>query len=96
MEAKLDIVKEDLDRLNQEMETQKAENKQLKETIEKLEKERKFINLLYHMEISQKTLPMFVGAVALRYQHHTTVVLITKCHNSHKRSQSLLTHFHVI
>ena len=29
---------------------------------------------------------MFVGVVALRYQHHTT-----ECHNSHKRSQSPLT-----
>ena len=53
--------------MNQEMETQKAENKQLKETIEKLEKERKYINILYHMEMSQKTLTTFVGVVALRY-----------------------------
>ena len=43
---------------------------------------------------SQKTLTMFVGVVALRYQHHTTcVVLITECHNSHKHSQSPLTNF---
>ena len=51
---------------------------------------------------------MFVGVVALRYQHRTTqsektrifgsslsasciAVLITKCHNSHKHSQSPLT-----
>ena len=38
---------------------------------------------------------MFVGAVALRYQHHTThvrcVVLIMECYNSHKHSQSSLT-----
>ena len=35
---------------------------------------------------SQRTLTMFVGVVALR-----CVVLITKCHNSHKHSQSRLT-----
>ena len=34
---------------------------------------------------------MFVGVVELRYQNHTTAVLITKCRNSHKHSQSLLT-----
>ena len=33
---------------------------------------------------------MFVEAVALRYQHRRYVVLITKCHNSHKYSQSCL------
>ena len=40
---------------------------------------------------SQRTLTMFVGVVAFRYQHHTCVVLITECHNSHKHSQSPLT-----
>ena len=43
---------------------------------------------------SQRTMTMFVGVVALRYQHHTTqccVVLITKCHNFHKHSHSPLT-----
>ena len=37
---------------------------------------------------------MFVGVVALRYQHYATlccVVLITERHNSHKHSQSPLT-----
>ena len=37
---------------------------------------------------------MFVGVVARRYQHHTTqccAVLIMKCYNSHKHSQSPLT-----
>ena len=36
---------------------------------------------------------MFVGVLALRYQHHTKccVVLITECHNSHKHSQNPLT-----
>ena len=34
---------------------------------------------------SQKTVTMFVGVVALRYQHHLCcMVLITECHNSHK------------
>ena len=35
---------------------------------------------------------MFVVVVVLRYQPHTSyVVLITECHNSHKHSQSPLT-----
>ena len=34
---------------------------------------------------------MFVGVVALRYQHQCCVVLITECYNSHKQSQSPLT-----
>ena len=37
------------------------------------------LDIMYMVEISQRTLAMFVGVVALRYQHH-----ITKCHNSHK------------
>ena len=36
---------------------------------------------------------MFAEAVALQYQHRRCVVLITKCHNSHKHSQSRLTIF---
>ena len=40
---------------------------------------------------SQRTLTMFVGVVALCYQCHWCVVLITECHNSHKHSQSSLT-----
>ena len=35
--------------------------------------------------LSQRTLTMFVGVVALRYQHH---MFIIECHNSHKHSQS--------
>ena len=31
---------------------------------------------------------MFVGVVALHYQHHTT-----ECHNTHQNSQSPLTNF---
>ena len=48
------------------------------------------ISLRHQVCGSQRTLTMFVGVVALRYQH---VVLITKCHNSCKHSQSLLTMF---
>ena len=39
---------------------------------------------------SQRTLTMFVGVVALCYQHNTRVVLIMECHNFHKHSQSPL------
>ena len=49
-------------------------------------KQRKTNSLL---KASQRTLTMFLGVVALRYQHHG--VLITECHNSHKHSQSPLT-----
>ena len=45
-------------------------------------------NKIYNNSIClvKRTLTMFVGVVALRYQHHTTycVVLITECHNSRK------------
>ena len=42
--------------------------------------------------LSQRTLTVFVGVVALHYQHYMCyVVLITKCHNSHKHSQNPLT-----
>ena len=37
------------------------------------------------LRLGQRALTMFVGVVALRYQHHT------KCNNSHKHSQSPLT-----
>ena len=41
------------------------------------------ICVMYISIDSQRTLTMFVGVVALRYQHHTT-----ECHNSHMHSQS--------
>ena len=44
---------------------------------------------------SQRTLTLFVGVVALRYQHHTALVLITECHNSYKHSQSPLINLHL-
>ena len=34
---------------------------------------------------------IWVGVVALRYQHHTT-----ECHNSHKHSQSPLTNLNAV
>ena len=43
---------------------------------------------------SRRTLTMFMGVVALRYQDHTTrVMLIMECHNSDKHSRSILTSF---
>ena len=39
-----------------------------------------------YLRFSQRTLNMFVGVVALRYDH-----MISECHNFHKHSQSPLT-----
>ena len=53
----------------------------------------RYISNVSSMEhLSQNSLTVFVGVVALRYQlAQHSVVLITECHNSHKHSQSLLT-----
>ena len=47
---------------------------------------------------SQRTLTMFVGVVALRYQHRTILLcsVETECHNPHKHGQSPLTNYHPI
>ena len=47
-------------------------------------------SLYIHINLtSTSKMTIFVGIVALRYQH--CIKLITECHNSYKHSQSLLT-----